>query len=94
MAGGKDPRMVQVGGAAGRIIPAWSMDVPLAFESVLGSGAVMVYNESRDVIDVVHRTMEFFAEESCGKCTPCREGTEMMVEIWRDSRSVKAARTT
>lgn len=81
IAGAKDPRMVQVGGAAGRIVPAWSMDVPLSFESMLGSGAVMVYNESRDVIGVVHRTLRFFAEESCGKCTPCREGTEMMVEI-------------
>jgi NADH-quinone oxidoreductase subunit F len=81
IAGAKDPRMVQVGGAAGRIVPAWSMDIPLAFESILGSGAVMVYDEGRDVIDVVHRTLEFFAEESCGKCTPCREGTEMMVEI-------------
>ena len=81
VAGAVNPRMVQVGGAAGRVVPAWAMDVPLSFETILGSGAVMVYNESRDVIDVVHRTLDFFAEESCGKCTPCREGTEMMVEI-------------
>jgi len=81
MAGASNARMVQVGGAAGRIIPARAMDVPLAFETVLGSGAVTVYDESRDVIDVVRRTCEFFADESCGKCTPCREGTEMMVEI-------------
>lgn len=81
MAGATKVRMVQVGGAAGRMIPAWDMDVPLSFETILGSGAVMVYDESRDVIDVIHRTLEFFAEESCGKCTPCREGTEMMVEI-------------
>lgn len=57
------------------------MDLPLSFETILGSGAVTVYDESRDVIDIVHRTLKFFAEESCGKCTPCREGTEMMVEI-------------
>ena len=81
VAGAVNPRMVQVGGAAGRIVPAWAMDVPLSFETILGSGAVMVYNESRDVIDIVHRTLDFFAQESCGKCTPCREGTEMMVEI-------------
>jgi NADH:ubiquinone oxidoreductase subunit F (NADH-binding) len=81
VAGAVNPRMVQVGGAAGRIVPAWAMDVPLSFETILGSGAVMVYDESRDVIDVVHRTLDFFARESCGKCTPCREGTEMMVEI-------------
>lgn len=81
LAGAKSVKMVQVGGAAGRIIPGSEMDIPLAFESVLGSGAVMVYDESRDVIDIVHRTMRFFAEESCGRCTPCREGTEVMVEI-------------
>jgi NADH-quinone oxidoreductase subunit F len=81
IAGAANTKMVQVGGAAGRIIPAWGMDVPLAFESILGSGAVTVYDERRNVIDVVHGTCEFFAEESCGKCTPCREGTEMMVEI-------------
>jgi NADH-quinone oxidoreductase subunit F len=43
--------------------------------------AVTVFNESRDVIDFVYRTMEFLNEESCGKCTPCREGTEVMVEV-------------
>jgi len=61
--------------------PASRMGVPLSFETVLGSGAVMVYNQTRDVIDIVHRTMKFFASESCGKCAPCREGTEVMVEI-------------
>lgn len=81
LAGAEDIKMVQVGGAAGRMIPASEIDIPLSFESVLGSGAVMVYNKTRDVIDIVHRTMKFFAEESCGKCTPCREGTEVMVEI-------------
>jgi NADH-quinone oxidoreductase subunit F len=81
IAGAKNVKMVQVGGAAGRMIPAWETSIPLSFESILGSGAVMVYNETRDVIDITHRTMEFFAEESCGKCTPCREGTEVVVEI-------------
>jgi NADH:ubiquinone oxidoreductase subunit F (NADH-binding) len=41
----------------------------------------MVFNESRDVVDFAYRTMEFLNEESCGKCTPCREGTEVMVEV-------------
>ena len=40
-----------------------------------------VLNESRDIIDVIHRTMQFLAEESCGKCVPCREGTETLVHI-------------
>ena len=74
-------KMVQVGGASGRIIPYHLIDTPLAFEGVLGAGAVIVFNENRDVIDIVRRTIEFFAEESCGKCTPCREGTQLMLEI-------------
>jgi len=74
-------KMVQLGGATGRIIPYEMIDIPLAFESFLGAGAVIVFNETRDIIDIVYRTMEFLAEECCGKCTPCREGTEVMVEI-------------
>jgi len=77
----KNVRLVQIGGATGRLLPYAQMDTPLAFEAVLGAGAVTVYNQSRDVIDIVRRTMEFLAEESCGKCTPCRQGTEVMVEI-------------
>jgi len=74
-------KMVQVGGATGRIIPYEMIDISLAFENILGAGAVIVFNETRDVIDVVYRTMEFLAEECCGKCAPGREGTEVMVEI-------------
>ncbi len=81
LAGAKNVKMVQVGGAAGKVIPCSMLDIPLSYETVLGSGAVIVLDEGRDTIDFVYRTMEFFAEESCGKCTPCREGTEVMVEI-------------
>jgi NADH-quinone oxidoreductase subunit F len=77
----RDIKMVQVGGASGGIIPYARIETPLAFESVLGSGAVTVFNKSRDTLDFVSRTVEFLAEESCGKCTPCREGTEVMLEI-------------
>ena len=80
LAGAKDIKMIQIGGATGRILPAAQLDTPLAFENVLGAGAVTVYNSSRDVIDVVHQTLEFLAEESCGKCTPCRQGTQVMAE--------------
>jgi len=74
-------KMIQVGGATGRIIPYAMIDTPLSFETILGAGAVIVLDESRDTIDVVYRTLQFLAEESCGKCAPCREGTETMVEI-------------
>lgn len=74
-------KMIQVGGATGRIIPYEMIDTPLSFETILGAGAVIVFDESRDVIDIVYRTMEFLTEESCGRCTPCRQGTEAILEI-------------
>lgn len=73
-------KAVQVGGATGRIIPYAMIDTPLSFETILGAGAITVFDESRDIIDIVGKTMDFLAEESCGKCAPCREGTEVMVE--------------
>ncbi|MBW1738714.1 MAG: NADH-quinone oxidoreductase subunit L [Deltaproteobacteria bacterium] len=79
--GAKDIKMVQVGGSTGKIIPSNMIEMPLCYETVLGSGAVTVFDNSRDVIEFVYRTMEFLNEESCGKCVPCREGTEVMMEI-------------
>ena len=74
-------KIIQVGGATGRIIPHDMIDTHLSFETILGAGAITVFDESRDIIDIVYRSLEFLAEESCGKCSPCREGTEVMVEI-------------
>jgi len=76
-----DIKMVQVGGATGGIVPHSMIETPLAFETFLGSGAVTVFNNNRDTLNFVSRTIEFLAEESCGNCTPCREGTEVMLEI-------------
>ena len=80
LAGASDVKMVQVGGASGRIVPADKLDLSLSYETVLGPGPVTVFDRSRDVVDIMCRTMEFFAEESCGKCAPCREGTQAMME--------------
>ena len=85
-------KMIQIGGATGRILPYELIDTPLAFENVLGAGAVTVFDESRDVIDIVYRTMEFLADESCGKCTPCRQGTEVMVETLERFRRGKGSK--
>jgi NADH-quinone oxidoreductase subunit F len=79
--GARNIKLVQVGGATGRVIPRSMISTPLAYETVLGSGAVTAFDETQEILDFVHRTMKFLAEESCGKCTPCREGTEAMVEI-------------
>jgi NADH:ubiquinone oxidoreductase subunit F (NADH-binding) len=81
LAAAQNIKMVQVGGATGRIVPESMLDTPLSYESVLGSGAVTVFDESRDVIDIMLRNTEFLADESCGKCTPCRDGTEAMRDI-------------
>ncbi|MBI4284617.1 MAG: NADP oxidoreductase [Chloroflexi bacterium] len=80
LAGATDIKAIQIGGATGRLIPESMLDTPLAFENLLGAGAITVFNSHRDIIDIVYRTMEFLAEESCGKCVPCRQGTEVMVE--------------
>lgn len=85
--GGKKFKAVQIGGTSGAFIPEDLLDTPLAFDSMaainatLGSGAVFVLDESRDLVDVVTRIAGFFEHESCGKCTPCREGTARMSEI-------------
>jgi NADH:ubiquinone oxidoreductase subunit F (NADH-binding) len=81
LCGAGNIKMIQIGGASGPILPNEILDTPLSFETVLGSGGITVFDETRCVIDIVHRDMEFLAEESCGKCTPCRDGTEAMLEI-------------
>lgn len=81
LAQAKSVKAVQVGGASGRLLPAEKLDTPLAFEGILGAGAVLVFSRDRDIIEVVWKNMEFFAEECCGKCVPCREGTQVMCDI-------------
>ena len=81
LAAAEKVKMVQAGGATGRMIPYSLIDTPLSFETILGAGAITIFDESRDIIDIVYRTMEFLAEECCGKCAPGREGTEALLEI-------------
>jgi NADH-quinone oxidoreductase subunit F len=84
---GRKLQAVLMGGAAGAFAIEKDLDVILAFESLsaaglpLGSGAVMVFDDSADLRDVLHRLGHFFARESCGKCYPCQLGTERQVEI-------------
>jgi NADH:ubiquinone oxidoreductase subunit F (NADH-binding) len=81
LAGARNVKLVQVGGATGGVVPVSMLNTQLSYETVLGSGAITVLNSTRDVIDFAYRSMEFLNEESCGECTPCREGTEVMIEI-------------
>jgi len=57
------------------------MDVIIAEGSMLGSGAIMVMDETTDIVRAAWRLVKFFAHESCGQCTPCREGTDWLEEI-------------
>lgn len=93
IAGAKNVKMMQIGGACGRLIPYKMIDTPLAFENILGAGAIIVMDESRDVLDIVLRTMEFLVEESCGKCTPCRQGTEVMFEVLEKFKEGEGTKT-
>ena len=81
LAGSRPPKAVLLGGAAGSFLRPDQLDVPLSFEgartanATLGSGVVMVFDESADLVGAVLRIAEFFRDESCGQCVPCRVGT-------------------
>ena len=83
LAGGVDGELtaVLVGGAAGSFLTKDQLDVPLTFEDTaeagiaLGSGVVLIFNETVDMASIVQRIAHFFSEESCGLCVPCRVGT-------------------
>jgi NADH-quinone oxidoreductase subunit F len=77
------------GGSSTPILTAEHLDVPLDFEgigaagSMLGTRALQIFDETTCIVRAVLRWTEFYAHESCGKCTPCREGTYWMVQILR-----------
>ena len=52
-----------------------------ARKSALGTASIIVMDDSADMVKVAHRLMQFYQNESCGKCTPCREGTRWMVQV-------------
>ena len=91
LAGAETVKAVQVGGASGRILPAAMLDTPLSYETVLGSGGVVVFDESRSIVEMVAKDISFLAEESCGQCTPCREGTEAMLEVFERLENLGAS---
>ena len=85
--GGKGFLLAQMGGTTGGILTAEHLDIPLAADTLrkvdagLGSGAILVVDDSQCVIDLVKCFVEFFNHESCGKCTLCREGTGRLLEL-------------
>jgi NADH-quinone oxidoreductase subunit F len=91
--GNKLIQTILLGGAAGTFIGPDRLDVPLTFEgtraigAALGSGVVMVFDETVDIADILARIAEFFRDESCGQCVPCRVGTIRQDELLARLRS-------
>ncbi|HHU07844.1 MAG TPA: NADH-quinone oxidoreductase subunit F [Clostridiaceae bacterium] len=84
---GKEFKAVQIGGTSGAFIPAANLDSIIGFDHLvsigacLGSGAVFVLDETRDLVDIAVQIAKFFSHESCGKCSPCREGTVRLQDL-------------
>ncbi|MEQ8837467.1 MAG: NADH-ubiquinone oxidoreductase-F iron-sulfur binding region domain-containing protein, partial [Lacipirellulaceae bacterium] len=79
-------KMALTGGAAGTFVPADLLDTPLDYGAIeegvaLGSGVIMVFDESISAVDTLSWVLKFFRNESCGKCTPCREGSSVACNI-------------
>ncbi len=78
---------MQTGGPAGGCLPESLLDTPVDYDSltaagsIMGSGGMIVMDEDTCMVDVARFFLEFTQDESCGKCTPCREGTKRMLEM-------------
>ncbi len=87
---GKAIKAVQTGGPSGGCLPVSLFDLPVDYEalaaagSMMGSGGMVVMDESACMVDVARYFLEFLSQESCGKCVPCRLGTSRMLEILTD----------
>ena len=83
----KEFKAVQTGGPSGGCLTAKHLDTPIDYDtltalgSMMGSGGMIVMDQDNCMIDVARFFLEFTVDESCGKCTPCREGTKRMLEI-------------
>ncbi|MBN1756630.1 4Fe-4S binding protein [bacterium] len=88
--GNKPFKAVQTGGPSGGVVPASLLDLPVDFErlteagSMMGSGGMIVMDENNCMVDIAKYFVNFLKDESCGKCTSCREGLIQMYEILND----------
>ena len=88
--GGKKFKAVQTGGPSGGCIPEAMLDLEVGFDeltkagSMMGSGGMIVMDEDTCMVDVARYFVDFLTDESCGKCVPCREGTQQMLKILTD----------
>ena len=93
---GKKFKAVQTGGPSGGCIPESQLDIPVDFDelkkagSMMGSGGMIVMDEDTCMVDIAKYFVKFLSQESCGKCTPCREGLRQMLRILNDVTAGKA----
>lgn len=79
--GDGDTKAVQVGGASGHCVPRKLFkETIIGFEGIPTGGSMMIFNSTRSMYNVLNDYLEFFAEESCGQCTPCRIGTQQLIK--------------
>jgi [NiFe] hydrogenase diaphorase moiety large subunit len=79
--GDGDTKAVQVGGASGFCVPRKKFaDTIIGFEGVPTGGSMKLFNSSRSMYNVLHNYLDFFVEESCGQCTPCRVGCQQLLK--------------
>jgi len=74
LCGAKDAQFVQMSGPSGRLLVPEEYDLPISREGVMCGGSVMIFNQTRNILDVMINFNQFFIDESCGLCTPCRAG--------------------
>jgi [NiFe] hydrogenase diaphorase moiety large subunit len=79
-AGGENAKALVVGGASGHCIPASEFSRTISYEDLATGGAVIVFGPGRDMLATAENFLEFFADESCGQCTPCRIGNVKLLE--------------
>ncbi|HOG76566.1 MAG TPA: NADH-ubiquinone oxidoreductase-F iron-sulfur binding region domain-containing protein, partial [Candidatus Marinimicrobia bacterium] len=77
---GENAKAVQIGGASGRCVARKDFNRTIAFEDISSGGSIIVFGPQVDMLEVAINFMEFFVEESCGQCTPCREGNVKLLE--------------
>jgi [NiFe] hydrogenase diaphorase moiety large subunit len=80
MVGAKNAQAVQVGGASGTCVAPKDFGRKICFEDLPTGGSVMIFNKDRDLLGIVKEFCEFFIEESCGWCAPCRVGTTLLLK--------------
>ncbi|HDP68850.1 MAG TPA: iron hydrogenase [Candidatus Marinimicrobia bacterium] len=78
--GGEDAKAVQIGGASGHCIAVKDFHRTIAYEDLGSGGSIIIFGPETDMLQVAKNFLEFFVEESCGQCTPCRDGNPKLLE--------------